>query len=102
VAKFRNPKAVLLPGMTGRVRFVAGTRRGVVLVPQRALLDDAASKAVYIVDSANEAELRPVTLEGSYEGNAVVTGGLAGGERVIVGGVKQLRPGRRVAIGGHP
>ena len=102
VAKFPNPKAVLLPGMTGRVRFVAGTRRGVVLVPERALLNHAGSKAVYIVDSSNTAELRPVMLEGSHEGKAVVTGGLAGGERVIVGGVKQLRVGQRVAIRGHP
>ena len=97
VAKFPNPKALLLPGMTGRVRLVVCTRSGAVQVPERSLLDVQGSKAVYIVDSVNKAALRPVTVEGSYQGRSVVTGGLAGGEQVIVAGSAPLRPGQRVA-----
>ena len=102
VAKFPNPKAILLPGMTGRVRFVVGTRSGAVLVPERSLLDVQGSKAVYIVDSGNKAALRPVTVEGSYQGRSVVTGGLAGGEQVIVAGSAPLRPGQPVVGRANP
>ena len=84
MARFPNPKAVLLPGMTGRVRFTVGTRKGVVLVPEAALFDMKGSKAVRTVEAGSPPAIRTVTVDGSYRGKSVVTKGLAGGERVIV------------------
>jgi membrane fusion protein (multidrug efflux system) len=94
VAEFQNPKALLLPGMTGRVRFAVGNRRGAVLVPERALFDDRGSKAVYILTPENRVAIRRVVAEGSYQGKSVVTAGLEGGEAVIVEGGSKLRPGQ--------
>jgi membrane fusion protein (multidrug efflux system) len=101
VARFPNPKAVLLPGMTGRVRFTAGVRKGAVLIPERALLDAQGSKAVYLLDSG-KAALRRVTVGGAYQGRIVVTAGLAGGEQVIVAGGEPLRPGQLVVDRASP
>jgi membrane fusion protein (multidrug efflux system) len=96
-ARFPNPKGLLLPGMFGRVRVAAETRRGAVLVPERALFDVQGSKAVYVVTSVKTAALRSVTVEGSYQGESIITSGLAAGETVVVEGIVKLRPGMRVA-----
>ena len=92
VAQFQNPKAVLLTGMTGRVRFAVGSRPGAVLVSERALFDAQGSKAVYILTPENNVAIRRIVVEGSYQGKSVVTAGLEGGETVIVAGGSKLRP----------
>jgi membrane fusion protein (multidrug efflux system) len=94
VAQFKNPKAVLLPGMTGRVRFAVGNRPGAVLVSEQALFDAQGSKAVYILTPEHKVAVRRVVAEGSYQGKSVVTAGLEGGEAVIVEGSSKLRPGQ--------
>ena len=88
--------------MTGRVRFVVGTLKDVVLIPEGVLLTAQGSKAVYVVDAGSKAALRPVTVEGSYRGSSIVTHGLAGGERVIIPGSERLRTGQAVAARGDP
>jgi len=96
VAQFPNPRDVLLPGMSGRVRFAVETRPDAVLVSERAVFDAKGSKAVYVVTLENKAALRSVVTEGSYKGRSIVTKGLGGGETVIVEGIKKVRPGQPV------
>jgi membrane fusion protein (multidrug efflux system) len=96
-AEFPNPRGVLLPGMFGRVRVASETRKGAVLVPERALFEAQGSMAVYIVDGGKVA-LRSVVSEGSHEGKSIVSRGLAGGENVIVEGIMKVRPGQPVAV----
>ena len=95
-AQFPNPKGVLLPGMTGRVRVELENRPDAVLVPARAVFDFQGSKAVYIVTADNQVALRGVVTDGSYQGKSVVSKGLAGGETVIADGTAKLRPGQSV------
>jgi membrane fusion protein (multidrug efflux system) len=102
VSQFPNPKGILLPGMTGRVQLLAGTRRNAVLVSGRALLDIAGAKAVKLVTPGNQVDVRNVTVEGSYQGKSVVIDGLAGGETVIVDGGATLRPGQPVSAHAAP
>lgn len=96
VAQFPNPRDVLLPGMSGRVRFAVETRPDAVLVSERAVFDAKGSKAVYVVTLEHKAALRSVVTEGSYKGRSIVTKGLGGGETVIVEGIKKVRPGQPV------
>lgn len=49
-----------------------------------------------VVDGAGKAEARPVTVAQSFGKRWVITGGLAGGERVIVEGLQKIRPGAPV------
>ncbi len=97
VAQFPNPKGILLPGMTGRVRMVVGDRPNAVLVSERAVFDVPGSKAVHIVTPESNVAVRNVAIEGSYEGKSVVITGLGGWETVIVEGSSKLRPGQPVA-----
>jgi len=96
VAQFPNPKGILLPGMTGRVRLNVGTRPGAVLVPKQALFDASGSKAVYIVNPEHKVAVRNITTAGSYQGKGIVTAGLDGTETVIADGSLKLHPGQSV------
>ena len=96
VAQFSNPRDVLLPGMSGHVRFAVETRPDAVLVSERAVFDAKGSKAVYVVSPENKVALRSVVTEGSYQGRSIITKGLGGGETVIVEGIKKVRPGESV------
>jgi membrane fusion protein (multidrug efflux system) len=96
VAQFPNPRDVLLPGMSGHVRFAVETRPDAILVSERAVFDAKGSKAVYVVSPENKVALRSVVIEGSYQGRSIINKGLGGGETVIVEGIKKVRPGESV------
>jgi membrane fusion protein (multidrug efflux system) len=95
-AQFPNPKGILLPGMTGRVRVSLENRPDAVLVPEAAVFDSQGSKAVYIVTPDNAVALRGVVIDGSYQGKSIVAKGLSGGESVIADGRAKVRPGQVV------
>ncbi len=97
-AVFPNPHGGLLPGMFGRVRVAVETRPNAVLVNERAMFDVQGSRAVWIVTPEQTVALRSVATEGSYEGKAIVTSGLSGGETVVVEGIMKLRPGLPVRV----
>ena len=97
-AQFANPRNVLLPGMSGRVRLAVESRPDAVLVSERAVFDAKGSKAVYVVSPEHKVALRGVVAEGSYQGKSIITTGLAGGETVIVEGIKTVQPGQPVTV----
>jgi membrane fusion protein (multidrug efflux system) len=96
LAQFQNPRDVLLPGMSGHVRFAVETRPNAVLVSERAVFDAKDSKAVYTVTPQSNVTLCRVVVEGSYQGKSIITKGLGGGETVIVEGTTKVRPGQPV------
>ena len=60
---------------------------------ERALDTDQGQKILYVVDEKNEVILRPVGLGALHDGLREITNGLQSGERVIVNGLQQVRPG---------
>jgi multidrug efflux system membrane fusion protein len=64
-----------------------------LLVNERAVGTDQDKRYVIVVGEGNQAEWRGVTLGANVNGLRVVTSGLKGGERVVVGGVQRVRPG---------
>ncbi len=102
-AQFPNPRAELLPGMYVRARLSQGIRSEAILVPHAALSHDARGQAqVMVVDDENKVAVRPVQLAQSSGDQWVLTGGLEGGERVIVEGLQRVRPGVPVRIAAAP
>jgi membrane fusion protein (multidrug efflux system) len=94
-AEFANPQGWLLPGMFVRARFAQALDRGAFLVPQPAITRDAKGDAqLFVVGKDNKAELRKVTAPRTQGTNWVVTKGLKAGDRVIVQGTGDLRPGQ--------
>jgi hypothetical protein len=74
------------------VRFGIETLKNAVVVPQAAIIQGVAAKSLYIVQADGRAALRDVEVLASAGTQAVVSG-LAGGERVVVEGRQNLRPG---------
>jgi RND family efflux transporter MFP subunit len=90
---FPNKQEHLLPGFFARVRVPIGRRHRALLVSDRALDTDQGQKVLYVVNDKNEVVSRPVRLGALHDGLREITDGLKPGERVIVNGLQQLRPG---------
>jgi RND family efflux transporter MFP subunit len=93
---FPNKDEALSPGYFARVRVPIGAPHKALLVSDRALDTDQGQKVVYIVDKANRVVSRPVRLGALHDGLREITDGLKPGERVIVNGLQQIRPGMTV------
>jgi RND family efflux transporter MFP subunit len=90
---FPNQHQVLLPGLFGRVRTPIGRPHNALLVSDRALDTDQGQKVLYVVNDKNEVVTRPVRVGAIHNGLREITDGLKPGERVIVNGLQQVRPG---------
>jgi RND family efflux transporter MFP subunit len=93
---FPNKDQVLLPGFFARVRTPIGRPHKALLVSERALDTDQGQKIVYVVNEQNQVVIRPVQLGALHNGLREITDGLKAGERVIVKGLQQVRPGATV------
>ncbi len=93
-AQFGNPRGLLLPGMFVRAELVEGTQGNAILVPQRAVSrDEKGHPTVLVVGAGDKVEARVLTAPRTIGDNWLVTAGLKPGDRVIVEGGGQLRPG---------
>jgi len=90
---FPNMDGSLAPGYFARVRVAVGPRRPGLLVSDRALDNDQGQKVLYVVNAKNEVVARPVRVGALHEGLRAIEEGLKPGERVIVNGLQQVRPG---------
>ncbi len=90
---FPNKDEALSPGYFARVRVPIGFPHHALLVSDRALDTDQGQKIVYVVNDKNEVVSRPVRLGALHDGLREITDGLKPGERVIVNGLQQVRPG---------
>lgn len=96
-ATFSNDQRRLWPGLFGTVTVTLATPE-VLTVPASAIQNSQTGQHVYVVKEDKTAELRPVTVERTTEDVAVITKGLAAGERVVVDGQLRVVPGRPVDI----
>jgi RND family efflux transporter MFP subunit len=91
-----NPTGFLRPGMFGHMRLASSPPYRAMLVPDEAIVTDAARRVVYVVDQAGTVIARPVQL-GPLVGNLrVVRSGIAPTDRVIISGIQRARPGQKV------
>jgi len=92
-ARFANPKALLVPGqfVTVRVRPVEAQRKPVV--PLGAVQQDRDGRFVLLLDDADKVVMRRIKAGAQVGQNLAVDEGLSGGERLIVQGFQNARPG---------
>jgi RND family efflux transporter MFP subunit len=93
---FANGDHLLDPGFFGRVRVPIGQSHDAVLVTDRAIDNDQGQKIVYVVNEKNEVAARNVRTGALHDGLREITDGLKPGERVVVNGIQQVRPGMTV------
>jgi membrane fusion protein (multidrug efflux system) len=97
-AEFPNAGGMLRAGEFVRVALTGAVRPGVIVVPQRAVLESPKGKFVYVVNAESKAEPRPTEV-GDWTGDGwIINGGLKAGDRVIVDGVMKIGPGAPVKV----
>jgi len=93
-----NPKRLLLPGLYAEAELVLDRQPNVPAVPVQALNHAGNKTTVFVVDSDNRLEERPVELGLQTSTDAEVTSGVRVGEEVVVSDRNGLKPGQKV----HP
>jgi multidrug efflux system membrane fusion protein len=92
-AVFNNPDGRLMPGQFARLSMAQPKAGQALLISERAVGTDQNKKFVMVVDAADKAVWREVSLGATVDGLRVVTSGLKAGERVVVNGLHRVRPG---------
>jgi membrane fusion protein (multidrug efflux system) len=95
-ALFANPGNVLRPGQYGRVRAVKRVQRNALLIPQGAVNEQQGSYVVDVVGADGKVAVRTVHVAERTQTRWVVQDGLEPGERVVVEGQQNLKPGMPV------
>lgn len=91
-----NPDNFIKPGMFGELQLSGSQPYRAMLIPDTAVVTDAARKVVYLVAKDGTVIARPVVL-GPLTGNLrVVRSGIGPNDRVIISGLQRARPGGKV------
>jgi RND family efflux transporter MFP subunit len=93
---FPNPGNILRPGEYARIRAITTTRRGALLVPQKAVSELQGNYQVAVVGSDNKIQIRPVKVGERAGTDWIIEQGLKPGERVVAEGVQKVRGGMAV------
>ncbi|HUL58848.1 MAG TPA: efflux RND transporter periplasmic adaptor subunit [Anaeromyxobacteraceae bacterium] len=96
-AIFPNPRHALWPNQFVNVRLRLETRRDALVVPASAVQRGPNGTFVYLVGADDTATMRPISIAITQGDLALVAKGVDAGERVVVEGQSQLRPGAKVA-----
>jgi RND family efflux transporter MFP subunit len=99
----------ILPDMGVKVAFLgaepdagkgadAAAAKPVVAIPRTALRKDGDRDVVFVIHSGNRVERRAISVAAGTGDEAVVTSGLAAGERVVIEGPADLKDGAAIAI----
>ena len=102
-ARVPNPDAVLKPGMFSVATIDQGRTVKTMLVPRRAVIEDANTNSyrVFVIDAENRARLRVVQLAARDAGdNTRIVSGIQANDRVATSNLAQLYDGAEVKVGG--
>jgi membrane fusion protein (multidrug efflux system) len=80
------------------VRAAGDTRKGALLVPQRAVTELQGINQVAVVGDDNKVDIRPVKVGERVGQMWIIDSGVRAGERVVVEGVQKVKPGIQVKI----
>ena len=99
--KVPNEKGALLPGMFARAELTVFQKEDALVVPTTALQDqdgDGVFEAVFVVDEAQMARLRPIQLGYMTTDYAEIASGVSEDEQVVVEARGKLKDGAKVVL----
>ena len=97
-ASFSNPQQLLVPGMFARIVAVGETRKGAMLIPQRAIQELLGKTFVTVAGANNEAVTKPIKLGPKIGNLQIVEEGLTIQDIVVVEGFAKTQPGSPLTI----
>jgi membrane fusion protein, multidrug efflux system len=101
-AIFKNHDRTLWPGQFVNVGLILMEQADALVIPAQALQVGQQGNYVYVIKPDQTAQPRPVQLDRTTTGLAVIKSGLAPGEQVVIEGQLRLFPGAKVEIKGTP
>jgi membrane fusion protein (multidrug efflux system) len=90
-ALFPNPDELVRPGQFAKVRFVTETRKGAILVPQRAVTELQGIYQVYVVGAENKITVKMVQAGQRYGKYWIINSGLEPTDKVALVGNAAIR-----------
>ncbi len=96
--KFANDEQRLWPGQSVNVSVIVRTDADALVVPPASVQIGQSGNFVYVIKDDNTSEIRPVTVDRTIDGNAVISKGLNEGDKVVIDGQLRLAQGTRVQI----
>lgn len=94
--QFANPNQVLRPGQFGRARILIDTKRGALLIPQRAVQETQNLYSVAVIGGDGKVGFRNVTVGQKVDTLWVIEKGVQAGEQVVVEGLQRIQDGMQV------
>ena len=95
-AVFPNKEGILMAGSFARLRLPGSAEYDALLIDEKYIGTNQDVKYLMVVSPQSTAEIRPVTLGRTYEGQRVVLSGLTPQDKVIISGLQILPPGAPV------
>jgi membrane fusion protein, multidrug efflux system len=96
-AEFANATQQLWPGQYVTTSISVRTLKDATVIPQAAVITAPNGRIVYVIGKDSAVQPRKVEVEYSF-GDMAVVHGVEPGERVVVEGKQNLRPGSRVRV----
>jgi multidrug efflux system membrane fusion protein len=97
-ATFPNPRLLLWPGAFTNVRLKVETRTGAITVPPVAVQRGPTGTYAYVVKDDNTVTRRAVKVSHEDLQVAIISEGIAEGERVVTDGASRLSDGSKVSV----
>jgi multidrug efflux system membrane fusion protein len=97
-AQFPNHESRLWPGTFVNVRLVTSVRHDGLTVPFDAVQQGPQGQIVFVVGGDHRVAIRPVSVQQSFNGEALIDNGLTAGETVVVRGQYRLSAGTLVTL----
>ena len=96
--EINNKEGELMPGDFVRVSLNNIMQKGVIKIPQKAVIQNPMGAIVFVSDNLSVG-VRPVVIDGTEEGYFIIKNGLKQGDRVIVNNFFKIKPGMKIKEG---
>jgi multidrug efflux system membrane fusion protein len=96
-ASVPNPNGTLWPNQFVKARILVDTEKGALVVPSATIQRGPQGTFIYVVGADDTVGAKPVTVGTITGDQAIIKAGVAAGDRVVVEGQNQLRPGSKVS-----
>ena len=100
-ALFANPDKILRHGETGTIQ-MAKPYPNAMLIPQKATFEVMDKTYVYVVNKEEKVEQRLIHIDAELPQMFIVKDGLNDGDRILLEGIRKVRPGEKVTIDLRP
>ncbi len=95
-SEFANANLSLWPNQFVNTRLFLSVKKNAIVVPSATIQAGAQGSFVYVIDSSNQAQVRPVQVDFNEGNISVIHQGLTPGETVVVDGADKLQAGSTV------